>query len=373
MSPNHSWLTALAVVAIALSPALPSAGAADLAHLEQQAMQAAVDRVAESVVRIQSVGGTAQVEGVTLGEGPCTGLVVSPDGLIISSRFNFARQPTSILVELPEGGPLAARLLGTDTSRGLVLLKVDLPEGAAALTVPAVAPVEAAVPGAWALAIGRALDVRELNLSVGVVSAIQRIWGKAIQTDAKVSPSNYGGPLVDIHGRVLGLLVPLSPAREGDLAGSEWYDSGIGFAIPYAYIQKVLPRLRAGENLRPGFMGLSLRGDGNLFGIPPQVQATHPDSPAAQAGLQVDDKILAVDGMAVTNIAQLKYQIKPRFAGDQIRLTVLRKEEQRTHELSLAEESGIRWIEPRPEAKQQQQKKSPLPKPKKGRDPLDRI
>lgn len=234
MNPNLSRLIALVVVAIGFSPALPSVGADDLAHLEQQAIQAAVAQMAESVVRIQSVGGTVQVEGVTLGEGPCTGLVVSPDGLIVSSRFNFARQPTSILVELPEGGTLPARLLGTDTSRGLVLLKVDLPEGTADLTVPAAAPAEAAAPGAWALAIGRALDVRELNLSVGVISAVQRIWGKAIQTDAKVSPSNYGGPLIDIHGRVLGLLVPLSPAREGDLAGSEWYDSGIGFAIPYA-------------------------------------------------------------------------------------------------------------------------------------------
>ena len=48
-------------------------------------------------------------------------------------------------------------------------------------------------------------------MSVGIVSALDRIWGKAIQTDAKISPNNYGGPLVDIGGRVLGVLVPMSP------------------------------------------------------------------------------------------------------------------------------------------------------------------
>ena len=70
------------------------------------------------------------------------------------------------------------------------------------------------------------------NISVGIVSAVNRIWGKAIQTDAKISPTNYGGPLVDIAGRVLGVLVPLSPMATDELAGVEWYDSGIGFAVP---------------------------------------------------------------------------------------------------------------------------------------------
>ena len=65
--------------------------------------------------------------------------------------------------------------------------------------------------GQWAIAVGRTYEQPEPNLSVGVISATNRIWSKAIQTDAKISPSNYGGPLIDIHGRVLGVLVPLSP------------------------------------------------------------------------------------------------------------------------------------------------------------------
>ena len=79
-----------------------------------------------------------------------------------------------------------------------------------------------------------------------------RVWGKALQTDAPVSPNNYGGPLVDIRGRVMGLLVPLSPQSAEEIAGVEWYDSGIGFAMPLEAIQKVLPKLRKGEDLYYG-------------------------------------------------------------------------------------------------------------------------
>src|SRR5256885_2038084 len=82
---------------------------------------------------------------------------------------------------------------------------------------------------------GRALGVDENappSVSVGIVSALGRMYGKAVQTDAKVSPVNYGGPLVGIDGRVQGVLVPASPRGDSDAAGVEWYDSGIGFAIP---------------------------------------------------------------------------------------------------------------------------------------------
>ena len=99
-------------------------------------------------------------------------------------------------------------------------------------------PHPAAADDATAAAVG---------VSVGIISALNRIWGKALQTDAKVSPTNYGGPLVDLEGRVQGILVPASPRAEGETAGFEWYDSGIGFAIPLEDINAVLPRLKQGQ------------------------------------------------------------------------------------------------------------------------------
>ena len=321
----------------------PRAGADDLSALEAAAFRAAADRVADSVVQVQCVGGRRRVGGVALGDGPGTGLVVSPDGLILTSRFHFARRPNAILVTLPGGTRLPARLLGSDASRGLVLLKVDLPEGTPPLKVPAVADADTARPGAWALAIGRTFESTAVNVSVGVVSATDRMWGKAIQTDAKISPSNYGGPLVDIHGNVWGLLVPLSPNREGEVAGAAWYDSGIGFAIPYETIRKVLPRLAQGENLQGGFLGVSLVQEQNWFSLTPEIQVVHPDSPAEAAGLEVKDQILAVDRQPVATIAELMYRLKPHLAGDEVELLIRRDGEQLGKTVVLTAERKIPW------------------------------
>ncbi len=102
------------------------------------------------------------------------------------------------------------------------------------------------------------------SVSVGILSALDRIWGKAMQTDAKVSPTNYGGPLIDLYGRVQGVLVPASPRAEGETAGFEWYDSGIGFAIPLEDVNRVLPRMLKGTketpvNLKRGLLGITMQ------------------------------------------------------------------------------------------------------------------
>ena len=147
--------------------------------------------MADSLVQIQCVGGRQRVEGMALGDGPGTGLIVSPDGLILTSQFHFARTPNAILVTLPTGERLAARRLATDSSRGLVLLKVDLPAGSPPLTVSPLASVASARPGAWALAVGRAFDPDAVNVSVGVISATDRILTIDIN-DALMSRESTG-------------------------------------------------------------------------------------------------------------------------------------------------------------------------------------
>ncbi len=357
----------------AAEPLARPSSAQDLPRLEEQAIQAAAERVTNSLVQIQCVGGRQRVEGLSLGDGPGTGLIVSPDGLIITSQFHFARNPNAILVTLPSGERLAARRVATDSSRGLVLLKVELPLGSRPLAVPSLASVASARPGAWALAIGRTFDSDAVNVSVGVISATDRIWGKAIQTDAKISPSNYGGALVDIAGRVWGLLVPLSPGREGNVAGAAWYDSGIGFAIPYEAIRKILPRLARGEDLQSGFLGVSLVSEQNLFGIVPQIQRVHPGSPAATAGLEKGDRIVAVDRQPVATIAELKYQLKPHLAGDEVELLIERNSAQLGKTCVLANADSIAWIKPEA-ANPKLPGSGQLPRPRKQkRDPLDRL
>ena len=293
---------------------------ATLRAKEEAAIKAALARVAPSVVRIETVGGLERVGRVLIGTGPTTGLVVSDDGYVVSSAFNFVQKPDSILVTLEDGSRHAARLVATDNSRMLVLLKVDVDQP---LTVPEAAPKQELRPGQWALAVGRTFEPERPNVSVGIISALDRIWGKAVQTDAKVSPNNYGGPLVDIRGRVLGVLVPMSPTGTGEVAGVEWYDSGIGFAIPLEDVLHVLPKLVDGADLDSGLLGVSLTGV-DLYSNPAVIAMARAKGPAYQAGFRAGDKIVEVDGKPVTRAAELKHALGPKYAGDTVRVVAER-------------------------------------------------
>lgn len=295
----------------------------DLAELEEQALRTAVATVAPSVVRIETVGGVERIGEFLVGEGPTTGLVVSADGYLVSSAFNFAQQPSSILITLPSGKRAPAQIVARDRSRMLVLLKVNTDEP---LVVPTAAPADQMRVGQWAVAVGRTLDASRPNTSVGIVSALERIWGRAIQTDAKISPNNYGGPLVDIQGRVLGILVPMSPQGGGPLAGVDWYDSGIGFAVPLTDVFRMLERMKAGNDVHPGLLGISLT-PGSVYSTPPTITGCQPRSPADLAGLKAGDRIVEVAGRTIVNQADLKHALGPLYAGDQVPMVILRGEQ----------------------------------------------
>jgi serine protease Do len=328
--------TVLVLFACVTSIVLPlqRASAADpVSVLEERAIRSAVERVAPSVVRIETVGGSEKVGKMLVGTGPTTGLIVSADGYIVSSAFSFAQQPDSILVTLPSGNRQAAKLVATDHSRLLVLLKVDASEQ----LIPAIpVPQNEVRVGQWAVAVGRVFEAQRPNVSVGIVSAVGRIWGKAIQTDAKISPNNYGGPLIDIAGRVLGVLVPMSPQGGGELAGVEWYDSGIGFAIPLETVLSVLPQWREGKDLYAGLLGISLKGK-DLFSDAAVIAAAATTGPAYKAGFRVADKIIEIGGKPIVSEAQLKHALGPQYAGATVKIVALRGDQRIEHDIQLAE------------------------------------
>jgi serine protease Do len=295
----------------------------DLSLNEQEAFKAAVDRVAPSVVKIETIGGLEHVGSLLIGTGPTTGVAVSADGYIVSSAFNFVQKPAQTLIQLDDGTRLPAMLVATDHSRMLVLLKVKMPPGKY-LTVPTPSPKAEMAVGQWSIALGRTYDgAKQPSLSVGIISAVNRIWNKAIQTDAKISPNNYGGPLVDIRGRVLGVLVPMNPMANSELAGVEWYDSGIGFAVPLEDINKVLPRLEKGEDLHSGLLGISMKR-GDMFADPAEIAAVQANSPAYHAGFKAKDTVVEIDGHPVATQVQLKHLLGPLYGGDKVRVVVLR-------------------------------------------------
>ena len=288
--------------------------------------KAALARIAPSVVQVRTVGGSEFIgrrETVQRGVGPTTGLIVSEDGYILSSSFNFANKPAAITVIIPgRKEPLAAKVVAEDQTRMLTLLKVE----AKGLPVPVASPKQQLKIGQWAMAVGRTWSDTQNTMpsaSVGIISALDRVWGKAIQTDAKVSPVNYGGPLVDLQGRVFGILVPLAPRGDSETAGVEWYDSGIGFAVPMEDVLAVLPRLKEGKTLHKGRIGVIMKNDDPVM-TESEITSVTLESPASKLGLQVGDKVIAVDGKPIKNQAQFLHAMGPKYEGDTISLKVKR-------------------------------------------------
>jgi len=332
----RSYLLLLAAVAFLACGLRTTQAQEDINDLYEKAAKAAVAKVAPSVVQIETTGGTdiiavgKQGMQVRKGVGPTTGVIVSGDGYVISSAFNFANKPTAIFVTVPNHKErYVAKIVANDQTRMLTLLKIE----ANGLAVPQPTPKKDMKIGQTAMALGRTLERaedRELtglpSVSVGVVSALNRIWGKAVQTDAKVSPVNYGGPLVDITGKVIGILVPASPNDEGATAGLEWYDSGIGFAVPLEDINGALPRLRQGTDLRRGLLGITMQG-GDRYSLPATVSTVAPDSAAQKAGLKAGDVIVEVDGKPVESQAQLLHATGGKYEGDSVNLKIKRGNE----------------------------------------------
>jgi S1-C subfamily serine protease/dienelactone hydrolase len=321
----------LATVHLLILVGSPLAHADDFDDVQEQTIKAAVKKVAPVVVQIETSGGTDIISAgprgavIRKGFGPTSGVIVAADGYVISSAFNFANKPSAIFVSVPgHKERYVAEVVATDHTRMLTLLKLKGVSGEL--------PVAVAVPkaeikiGQTAITLGRTLSAnadQPPSVSVGIISAIGRIWGKALQTDAKVSPVNYGGPLIDLTGRVQGILVPASPQSDGETAGVEWYDSGIGFAIPMEDILAVLPRLKQGKDLKRGLLGISIPSD-DMYAVAPVISSVAPGSAAEKAGIKPGDTITEVAGKPIASHAQVLHQLGTRYEGDTVTVKLLR-------------------------------------------------
>jgi serine protease Do len=299
--------------------------------------------VLPSVVTIESFGGVSSARGRMQGlsrpgDGPTTGLIVSEDGYVITSTFNFLRNPPIITVVTRDGQRHLARMLGRDETRKLCLLKIDSSQR---LPAPKLAPQSQLRVGQWAIAVGVGYGDPEPAVSAGIISAHSRISGRAVQTDANISPANYGGPLLDIDGQVIGICVPLSP-QSGDVsAGSEWYDSGIGFAIPLEGADDLLAALKEGKTILPAYLGVQVKAaDAPARGA--VVAQVLNDSPAERAGLKADDVLIAADGQAIRDPADLRVMIGRRIAGQRIKLLIERAAEQQEFEITLGDRAAAK-------------------------------
>ncbi|MFT5300660.1 MAG: serine protease Do [Mariniblastus sp.] len=300
-----------------------------------QAFRDASKKIEPSLVTIESYGGvgakSGRIGGIRRqGEGNTTGVMISPDGYVLTSTFNFIQQPPVITVITSDGKKRLADLLGRDDTRKICLLKI---KGVADMPTPQMVDVDDVVVGQWAVSLGVGYGDTSPAMSIGIISAKNRIGGRAIQTDANISPANYGGPLIDTQGRMLGICVPMNPQSQATGAGVEWYDSGIGFAVPIANAQALIERLKNGEKISPAFLGIQSIANpaGKGLFISRVVQFTA----AADAGIEVEDILLAVNGEEVNDMLRLR-QILNRFEAEQIvEITLKRSSSDKAEKIQL--------------------------------------
>ncbi len=251
-------------------------------------------------------------------QGRTSGVILSSDGWILVSRFALNIDPTTILVRLADGRTFHAERGGEDTSRGIAVVKIE----AEGLPVPEFVHPRDVQVGQWAFALGRTFGLAEPTAHIGIVSARRRQFGRAIQVDAYTSPVNYGGAVIDVRGRVLGIAVPLSPA--GRDAGVEWYDSGIGFATTIADIPEILQRMQQGETLNRGWLGINMSS--RHLGPGARLENVPRGGVAQTAGLRKGDVILEIDGQPVMNSFHLQMLVSSRMGGDPVHLKVQKKD-----------------------------------------------
>ncbi len=315
----------------AAAATVSNCAADELSH----AVRSAVTQVSPSVVRVQIVGAPDRAGNIA--SRVTTGVVVSTDGEIVSSSFGFGSDIAAIFIQGADGERHGAVVAAIDQVRKLVLLRAKTSKYAPPKWADSVPDV-----GAWAVATGRFYATSMPSAALGVVSAVDRVHGLAIQTDAKVSPINYGGPLVGLNGSVFGVLVPLAPGNEatGVAAGVEWYDSGIGFAVPAKDVLESVERLRTGEDRRHGVLGISLSSDNQLSPYI-EVKTVHSGSPADLGGIQVGDQIMTVNGRSVARIGTLQRILKSSWAGDLVSFGVRRGSDELQIETTLTDEIKV--------------------------------
>lgn len=310
------------------------------------------------IVRIDTVGGAqpepgALAAGFRLGDGPTTGVIWTADGYIYTSNFNFLKTPPIITVHLHDDRAFVARLVAQDVPAHTALLKID----AEGLPPAPRTPRSALRAGQSTCALGFGHAGKAPTLSIGIVSAISRIDGIALQTDARISPANYGGPLIDLQGRMIGLCVPLGGTgmhtAGGAGAGVEWYDSGVGFAVHCEYLEARFEALKSGRTLQRGDIGAPLDAREPVFGSPATASAPAdalpadggvrvigpPEGAAAAAGLAEGDVILSVNDIPTPRFTALRKAVARFSAGDEVTLTIRRGSEERRLTVTLEPES----------------------------------
>jgi S1-C subfamily serine protease len=317
-------------------------------------------RLSPGVVTILSVfnGASSLLDpGGQGGQG--SGFVLDGKGYIATNAHvvtsDSGKRAQQVYVEFSDGNRVSAQIVGADLNADVALVKVN-PAGLS-LTPLELGHSHKIEVGQPVAAIGSPFGERQ-SLSIGVISALDRNIdsltrfkiGNAIQTDAAINPGNSGGPLLDAHGRVLGINAQIKSQSGGG--------EGVGFAVPVDTVRRSLDALRTHGRVDYGYLGVS------ALALWPQlaqrlkldvpngafVQQIEKNSPAEKAGLRAGDHeidfqaqritvggdvIVAVDGRPLSRTEDLADRISALNTGDDVALDVVRGGKHRTVHVRL--------------------------------------
>jgi putative serine protease PepD len=266
-------------------------------------------------------GGSSQAQG--------SGFVYDSAGHVVTNN-HVVDGASSISVMFADGSKYSAKVVGTDSSTDLAVLKVDAP--ASKLHPLALGNSDDLEVGDGVVAIGSPFGLEE-TVTSGIVSALDRnisstnrysISG-AIQTDAAINHGNSGGPLLNMAGDVIGVNTQI----ESDSGGNE----GVGFAIASNTVKDVAARLARGEKVAHPYLGVLVGNARNGNGA--QLGRVTSGSPAADAGLKAGDVITSFGGETITSSDDLTGAVAAKKPGDKVSVTYRRDGKSHTVQVTI--------------------------------------
>jgi putative serine protease PepD len=301
------------------APVAPARSATDVSAL--------YERVSPGVVSVEITSGT--------GSGTGSGFVLDGNGYILTND-HVVLGADSVRVRFPEGAPIGAKVVGSDESTDLALLKID--PSAHPLTPLTLGSSKSLKVGQSAIAIGSPYRLQG-TLTTGVISALGRSItapnnfpiDNVVQTDAAINPGNSGGPLLDASGRVVGV--------NAQIATNTGSNDGVGFAIPIDTAKQVVPQLKAGKKITRPYLGVSTSDP--VTGTGAVVERVVAGGPADRAGLRLGDRILAVGGNSISASADVASAVVAAKPGDDVKIKLRRSGSERTVTVKLGTRPAV--------------------------------
>ena len=266
-------------------------------------------------------GGVEKRESGALG----SGFVVSEDGYIVTNN-HVVSNADEIFVKFSDGREYRTKLIGTSSEVDIAVLKIEANEKFKPLEFSDSDKIEI---GQWSIAFGNPMGLND-SMTVGVISAAGRSSlgieeiENFIQTDAAINQGNSGGPLIDINGKVIGVNTAILSTSGGSV--------GLGFAIPSNLASVVKDSIIATGKFEKPYIGVYLNNMDSEKIKALNIKSTNgvliakvvADGPAARAGIQANDVIVAVNGKAVNSAGAFIGELAAKKVGESVELSVIR-------------------------------------------------